>query len=202
MTNLLRLSACLFVLLSFNVKALVVNGCTIEAYTSCSNSDLSGAYLNSVDLLNAELINTNFHYADLSGAVLWGANLTNANLSFSVLSGANLSDANLNHSDLTAADLYYTDLSGANLSGANLNAAEMTMANFSYADLTYADLSFAITYSTDFLHATYNNFTIFDTDFDPIAAGMINISEVPLPAGIYLFLSGLVGLGLMRGRNG
>jgi hypothetical protein len=27
------------------------------------------------------------------------------------------------------------------------------------------------------------------------------VSEVPLPAGIYLFLSGLVGLGLMRGRN-
>ena len=27
-------------------------------------------------------------------------------------------------------------------------------------------------------------------------------SPVPLPAGIYLFLSGLVGLGLMRGRNG
>ena len=30
----------------------------------------------------------------------------------------------------------------------------------------------------------------------------IETSEVPLPAGIYLFLSGLVGLGLMRGRNG
>ena len=30
----------------------------------------------------------------------------------------------------------------------------------------------------------------------------VNASAVPLPAGIYLFLSGLVGLGLMRGRNG
>ena len=30
----------------------------------------------------------------------------------------------------------------------------------------------------------------------------VSVSEVPLPAGIYLFLSGLVGLGLMRGRNG
>jgi hypothetical protein len=29
----------------------------------------------------------------------------------------------------------------------------------------------------------------------------ISTSAVPLPAGIYLFLSGLVGLGLMRGRN-
>ena len=28
-----------------------------------------------------------------------------------------------------------------------------------------------------------------------------SLTTVPLPAGIYLFLSGLVGLGLMRGRN-
>ena len=32
--------------------------------------------------------------------------------------------------------------------------------------------------------------------------GDIGFAPVPLPAGIYLFLSGLVGLGLMRGRNG
>ena len=31
--------------------------------------------------------------------------------------------------------------------------------------------------------------------------GDIGASPVPLPAGIYLFLSGLVGLGLMRGRR-
>ena len=35
-----------------------------------------------------------------------------------------------------------------------------------------------------------------------IRALQVSVSEVPLPAGIYLFLSGLVGLGLMRGRNG
>ena len=36
----------------------------------------------------------------------------------------------------------------------------------------------------------------------PVHDGDIGASAVPLPAGIYLFLSGLVGLGLMRGRNG
>ena len=35
----------------------------------------------------------------------------------------------------------------------------------------------------------------------PVHDGDIGASPVPLPAGIYLFLSGLVGLGLMRGRN-
>jgi len=31
---------------------------------------------------------------------------------------------------------------------------------------------------------------------------VVSGNAVPIPAGIYLFLSGLVGLGLMRGRNG
>lgn len=35
----------------------------------------------------------------------------------------------------------------------------------------------------------------------PVHDGDIGLAPVPLPAGIYLFLSGLVGLGLMRGRN-
>ena len=34
-----------------------------------------------------------------------------------------------------------------------------------------------------------------------INTGNLVYAPVPLPAGIYLFLSGLVGLGLMRGRN-
>ena len=54
---------------------------------------------------------------------------------------------------------------------------------------------------SNFNLATYNQSTIFAEDFDPIAEGMIFVSEVPLPAGITLFLSGLVGLGLIRGRN-
>ena len=48
------------------------------------------------------------------------------------------------------------------------------------------------------------------TKYTPDSQGNIILSVlangtatiVPLPAGIYLFLSGLVGLGLMRGRNG
>jgi len=37
---------------------------------------------------------------------------------------------------------------------------------------------------------------------DNIRLSSLELNEVPLPAGIYLFLSGLVGLGLMRDRNG
>ena len=72
MANLLRLSACLFVLLSFNAKALVINGCTIEAGTSCPFADLSRADLSG--------FGANLSYADLSYAYIGYANLRNADL--------------------------------------------------------------------------------------------------------------------------
>ena len=152
MANLLRLVACLFVLLSFNAKALVINGCIVEPYTSCNHADLS---------------NANLSYANLSYADLTFANLSNANLS-----GAKLID---------------TDLSSAQLIGADLSNADLLAARLDHANLT---------------GAFYNHQTYFDPYIDPIAEGMIFVSEVPLPAGIYLFLSGIVGLGLMRVRNG
>ena len=40
----------------------------------------------------------------------------------------------------------------------------------------------------------------YDCTFDELCTRAV-WTAVPLPAGIYLFLSGLVGLGLMRGRN-
>ena len=46
------------------------------------------------------------------------------------------------------------------------------------------------------LRGQTNNTSYVEISFSTVA------SPVPLPAGIYLFLSGLVGLGLMRGRNG
>ncbi|MDA8962917.1 VPLPA-CTERM sorting domain-containing protein [Pseudomonadales bacterium] len=46
----------------------------------------------------------------------------------------------------------------------------------------------------------YNNNSAMDTTGE-MRFTLTSISEVPLPAGIYLFLSGLVGLGLIRGRN-
>ena len=73
MTYLLRLVACLFVLLSFNAKALVVNGCTIEAGTSCVSADLSYANLTFADLTNANLSAADLTYADLYNANLSGA---------------------------------------------------------------------------------------------------------------------------------
>ena len=112
-TYLLRLVACLFVLLSFNVKALVVNGCAIEANTSCIGAELSGADLSYADLTGADLTG-----ADLSGASLW-----RADLSYADLTGADLSEAWFANAYLNGADLTNTDLSGALLAGVTLTGA-------------------------------------------------------------------------------
>ena len=159
MTYLLRLSAFLFVLLSFNAKALVINGCTIEPNTYC--------------LSNADLSYFDLSYADLSGADLAGVDLRNTTM--------------------TNVGLDDTDLSGAVLTGADLTNAFLWNADLTDADLTDAGMLNIFVGGT-----TYNDQTIFPANFDPAAGGMIFISEVPLPAGIYLFLSGLVGLGLLR----
>ena len=163
-TYLLRLSACLFVVLSFNAKALVVNGCTIEAGTSCVSADLSNANLTNANLTNANLTGANLTGANLTGADLSDANLTGADLSDANLSYANLTEANLESvsgqlSDATGitlpdfyiiannyivgdyANLMDADLSGADLSGAKMYAADLSNANLSNANLTGTDLT-------------------------------------------------------------
>ena len=53
-------------------------------------------------------------------------------------------------------------------------------------------------------HSGYNFPNPSIMTFDNHIVGSVqnfSVTIVPLPAGIYLFLSGLVGLGLMRGRN-
>jgi hypothetical protein len=103
-----------------------------------ADTNLSGAYLDQVDLTKA-----NLHLADLS----------RSNLHLGDLSGANLIETNLNGSDLTSADLSGAELSGATLLTATLTAAhlskavldlaDLTGANLESADLTGADLTFS-----------------------------------------------------------
>jgi hypothetical protein len=101
-----------------------VNGCVIEAGTSCPNADLSGAELEG---------------ADLSRATLTGANLEGTNLSGANLSEANLSGAQIVDADLSDADLTRTNLTGATISGTNLDGA--TLCGTTRTDGTIDDTS-------------------------------------------------------------
>ena len=124
-------------------------------------------------------------------------NLEGASLGSTHFRDADLSYANLSNVDLYSSALSYADLSNTSLIGANLNQASFSSANLSGANLS--NTSYWI--FANFTDAIYSESTIFPSSFNPAAEGMVFVSEVPLPAGIYLFLSGLVGLGLMRGRN-
>lgn len=87
-----------------------VNGCEIQAGTSCPGADLSGADLASADLSGA----------DLSTATLEGTNLSGANLTKANLSGAQIVDTDLSDADLTGANLTGATITGTNLAGATL----------------------------------------------------------------------------------
>ena len=184
----LRLVACLFLLSSFNAKAIVINGCTIEPNTVCIGTNLTGVDLSS---------------ANLSGAGLFGVKLRNASLYNANLSGAWIEGADLRGADLRNANLENVGISVSNMAFADLSGTSLTGAIFLSTYLVGANLQSETLFAADLRSAIYNDQTLFPADFDPVAAGMIigDATFVPLPAGIYLFLSGLVGLGLMRGRG-
>ena len=165
MTYLLRLSACLFFLLSFNAFAASV------FYVTGSGT------IRSYDLEE----NTHSYITDgpwYEGGLAYGEN----NL-FYVTGSGTIHSYDLEENTHS----YITDgpwFAGGLAYGEN--------------NLFYVTGSGTI-HSYDLEENTHS----YITDGPWFAGGLAyQPSPVPLPAGIYLFLSGLVGLGLIRGRNG
>ena len=208
MTYLLRLIACLFLcvsLNSFGAYYTKTDGTIINPiqYVSGGNHSFSGDNLEpNAQLSNANLSNANLSNANLSNANLTNANLSNANLYGAVLthlSFANLSYAEMSNVNLVQSNMLRANLSYSNLTGSNMSLAALYLTDLSFTNLSNANLSNINYWNTvNFAGATYNSQTILPTNFDPVAAGM---TFVPLPAGIYLFLSGLVGLALVKSKK-
>ena len=202
MTNLLRLSACLFFVYSINTKAMVISGCTIENYTQCAGTDFSNTYMNNPNLRHADLQSTTWHQAYITNGKFHFANLSGSDLSFGIFSEAKMQDADLRQTTIESTDLYKAKLMRVDFRNATFsNQVNVFLAEMSNSDLRGTDLGDTDLSATFLYGARYDENTIFPSGFDPSSANMVFISEIPLPAGIYLFLSGLVGLGLIRGRN-
>ena len=221
-TYLLRLVACLFLCISLNsfgAYYVKTDGTIVDpiqktfggshSYSGnnlTSGADLSNAAIEFADLSDADLFGVTFNSAQLPYVNLSNANLSYASIIQSDMRGVNLQDANLSYVNLSLSILWFSNLSGANLTGANLENTHLSGVDFSNANLSGANLIGADIMGevmTGFPGAvydgaTYSESTLFPSGFDPVAEGMIFVSEVPLPAGIYLFLSGLVGLGLEK----
>ena len=92
--------------------------------------------------------------------------------------------------------LHNTSFTDATFGGSNESFVNVEVGHYWHSN------SWVLSHYDGFLHL----YAPLDTDIGvyiwPVHDGDIGASPVPLPAGIYLFLSGLVGLGLMRGRNG
>ena len=160
---------------------------------------LANANLSVADLREASLINADLSYSDLSGAALEDANFQRANLEGATLRNLDLSgyagwtdftDARLVDVDAVGFELQRrkfrnADLSGSNFSGASLlvrliNAvlldAVLVGADLSGSDLRAADLSTADLSGANLAFASYNTDTKFPPLFDPVAAGMTEVS--------------------------
>ena len=113
-------------------------------------------------------------FGDVDGftlAYLRGADLRGASLGGVDLFGVRLVGADLRGADLGGANLGSADLSRADLSGANLHTSDLSDATLSGADLRDAELTDAIMNG-----ATFDDYTTWPDDFDPISAGAINKS--------------------------
>lgn len=105
----------------------------------------------------------------------------NYNKSIPLLKNANLVEAKLQNLDLSNANFTGADLTKANLNQANLHKSIFIETKLTNANLTNADLRSVNLEKTDLLNANltnacYDNFTKFDSQFDPNKAKMRLIS--------------------------
>jgi uncharacterized protein YjbI with pentapeptide repeats len=91
--------------------------------------DVSGAFLQGINLAKARLLRSNFNSADLRDSDFHLADFTDADLKSANFRGSNLSKANFLRADLSGSDLGDADLAEANLAGANLDDADLGGAN-------------------------------------------------------------------------
>jgi hypothetical protein len=92
--------------------------------------DVSSAFLQGLELRNANLLRANFSSADARNGDFTGSNFTLADLN-----SANLRGAVLEHAVFSQADLRDTDLTSSSLVGADLSGAVLDDADLRSADL-------------------------------------------------------------------
>jgi uncharacterized protein YjbI with pentapeptide repeats len=136
-------------------------------------------------------MNATFYDVDLTEANLSNSNLRFANLTLSNLNDANLQGAILRNTNLQNATLINTDLSYANIVLSDLKNTDLTGANLVGTNLS----SLHNLHLATFANNPYNHETQFPNGFNPQS---YNMTYVPIPAGIYFFLSGFFGLGYIK----
>ena len=223
MKSFLRVVACLFVLLSFHVDAIVnLNFHGNIDYLNDINNRLTPYNLNlgsnyevSISLDSNPQINSefpspvldNFYVYDIDASSIYNADIDFGNGSetftqnlpgfgsistYMVLANDHVWDQSTFLPNVVIPDGDVWLLQG------------LTSPGYLSAALMFIDSSgSAIDSTSNFIDPSIQSWShqvLSLTDGDQTI--LVGVSEVPLPAGITLFLSGLVGLGVMRARNG
>jgi uncharacterized protein YjbI with pentapeptide repeats len=153
------------------------------AYANLKDADLSycdlrRAYLKRTELVGAKLIRVNLDEAFMERANLNQSDLSKATLDRAQMYRATLASAQMNNSYLNRAMLKGAYLKGTYLNGAYLNEANLEGAYLCQASLKGAYLKKVFLQDTNFRNAYFNSNTSFDSNFDPLAAGMEKVIDV------------------------
>ena len=159
--------------------------------------DLTGSWLNGVQLVKADL-----KYAKLSGTYLQGATLDKASLRRTLLYDTQMQGASFVETIMTGSHLQRTKLRGASLANAVLTCADLTGAQLQGAFVGGVQLQGANLEKTDFSGATSKELKIgsFESPFDTRIKGSIDksgdLSAVAFEGGldehkVELFVKGL-----------
>lgn len=151
-------------------------------YADFENVHLTDLYITSANLSHSNMNGVRLIKCNLNASDLSGANLADAKLTFSNLSGTDLKDATLHNTYLFGVNLQNANLINADLSNANLQHANLSDADI---DISMVDALHGTRYgydeskwcNTDFTDALYDEDTIFPKDFDPVAAGMVEVDK-------------------------
>ena len=160
---------------------------------SFSNSNISNAYIqfsgDGFDFEHSNLQDSDFSGSNIYYSSFSNSSINNSNLSDSILYGVFFNNSDLkgtNFANSTFIDVHFV---GADLRSSNFFGVQLCVEYFEFAECGQR---------STFDGSLYNESTVFAQGMDPQSLGIIFVSEVPLPAGIYLFLSGLVGLDLVK----
>ena len=203
MTYLLRLVACLFLCVSLNTKAMVIYDETLNgdsglpdpltglpwSYTQLGNLGVGTFEINGFNEgLDFDLFQFDLENSSIGSIIIesWsGYRWVDIIIS-----------TNLNSPQVELVGNLYNQ-------GLNILSEDLTSCESVYCNGGFSIHNFNINLSSNIFY-----FGLLPNP-QQLSSGSISYtfkietaSPVPLPAGIYLFLSGLVGLGLMRGRNG
>ena len=128
-------------------------------------------------------LNTNFAGADFTSATLRNGDFTGADFTGATFSGTQMRDANYTNAVFDDVTLN-GQVRGGNFSGASFLGADL-------ASATNWDLA-------NWTGALFDSSTVFAAGFDPLAEGMVFVSE---PHGALLLGLGMLGLGVFGRRR-